>query len=451
MVSLKTLQCPRCGASVKLDDAGERALCPFCGTVSYTERVGMAGAPVVVVKSHLVVVLSLSVGLLALLISGVAVLSTRTHGPSEPPSAAAPKATLAEAPPPPAPAPAPAKPSEPVRAVASHTPAQLVDGDGDGASELLVPITRSVDGKSSAHFALYSLPGLKLVRETDPLEEPQRALAAVVHNRLLLAHPQGELLAYDLASGARQWSSALGERVAALCAAEAKHGDALQVATDDGRNLLIDVTTGRQSTTRTPCPYPLAIATGRHHPADRRDYRAPRPLRALVCGSVRVMGSQNYQVADACRTQFKVDADRLDGMVAHAVWALEHGMLVFGVRKPGTYIPMVGVRERARWRWKSEVPHENPLAAAQGGPRVVSLHADGLVIAYADERHEQHWLTRFQVRDGTRTWTIKLPSGRDAPLALVQSDVAIAVHTQRALHVLAPADGRVLASLGGSH
>ncbi len=161
------------------------------------------------------------------------------------------------------------------------------------------------------------------------------------------------------------------------------------------------------------------------------------------------MGSQSYSVPDACKTQLKIDSDRLEGMVGHAIWSVGKAALVFGVRKPGTYILMVGLHERGRWVWKSEVPLENPLEAEQGGPRVVSLHGDGLVIAYASERRDRRWVTRFRLADGTRSFTTELPASIGQPSAIVQNDAAVVVHGERALHVLSPATGASIATLAG--
>ncbi|MBK7775065.1 MAG: hypothetical protein IPI43_13190 [Sandaracinaceae bacterium] len=54
----------------------------------------------------------------------------------------------------------------------------------------------------------------------------------------------GQLHAYDLVSGAEQWTSALADTVLAVCTT--REGE-LHVATADQRQLLLDLTTGRQS------------------------------------------------------------------------------------------------------------------------------------------------------------------------------------------------------------
>ncbi|MEY4512396.1 MAG: hypothetical protein RLZZ450_4518 [Pseudomonadota bacterium] len=153
------------------------------------------------------------------------------------------------------------------------------------------------------------------------------------------------------------------------------------------------------------------------------------------------MGSDNYSVPDACKARAKVDGDRLDGVVAHALWRLGAGWLVLGVRKPGAYVPMVGVYERGHWKWKSEAPAQNPLEAEQGGPRTPSLVGDSLVVSYGSGKPARQWLTRFDVRDGTRTWTQQLPESTQSLVALAQDDNVVVVHGNDAVRVLSVADG----------
>jgi hypothetical protein len=271
-----------------------------------------------------------------------------------------------------------------------------------------------------------------LLRETSALAGPQSALLAVAYRRLLLARRDGQLESYDLVSGDAQWSTMLGERVAALCEGPR---DTVHVTTDDGRELEVDVQTGRQSNVRTKCKVPLAVSPMRHDPRDRRDYRAPRDVAAFLCGGVRVMGDENYAVPDACLTRAKIDSDRLDGMVGHAVWAFGRGHLVFGVRKPGSYVPSVGLLERGRWVWKSEVPAANPLQAENGGPRTLNLHGDSLVIAYQGSEPRQPWLTKFIASTGQRGWTSKLDQ---APVVLLQRDDCVIAHMDHSIAVFTP-------------
>lgn len=449
MVSLKSVHCPRCGAEVRLDTQKERATCAYCGTTSYAESAHRADAPVVVIKPHVTVYVSLGLALLAVAVTGATVLVPLiTQVPAVSPPAPPPVFTRAPTLSPTASPQVPEKPLEvPTLRVQGYVEARLLDTDGDKTDELLVPVEQALAGKTSQHLAVYELATGKLLRKTPALEQPNDALIAVAHNRLVLAQPLGQVVGYDLASGDPQWSTALGERVAALCEADSKVADALQVVTDDGRSLLLDVKTGRQSPTKATCKYPLAVSNGRHAPSDRRDYRAPRQLEAYQCGGVRVMGSDNYSVPDACKARAKVDSDRLDGVVAHSLWRVGTGWLVLGVRKPGSYVPMVGVYERGHWKWKSEAPAQNPLEAEQGGPRTPSLRGEILVVSYGSGSPPRQWLTRFDVRDGTRSWSLQLPESAQSLVAVAQDSNLVVVHANDAVRLLSIADGSLLRTI----
>jgi ribosomal protein S27AE len=447
-VKLKTAHCPRCGAEVRLDGRRERGTCAYCGTTSYVEK--RDDAPVLVIKAHVSVWLSLALGLVVVLIAAATVwMVVRAPRPD---AATQPRAIANTIAAPVTPA-LPALPTPPVPIAvvrtASFASARFVQSAGDAPPEVLVPVQQELAGKTTSHFATYDPVSAELLHRTPALDDAEGDLTAVVQRRLVLASPLGQVRGFDLASLDPQWSTALGERVAALCEANETQSDALHVVTDDGRNLLLDLMTGRQSATRRPCQRPLAVSAGRHAPGDRRDYRAPRDVEAWHCGLVRVMGSQSYVVPDACKVHAKVDSDRLDGMVGHAMWRFARGQLVFGVRTPGTYVPMVGLLERKRWVWKTEVPAANPLEAEQGGPRTISLHGDSLVLGYASRRPARHWLTALSAKDGTRRWHRALPETAQTLVAVDQADALIAVHTSDAVRLLSPRDGSIIAIIGG--
>ncbi|MET0284225.1 MAG: PQQ-binding-like beta-propeller repeat protein [Polyangiales bacterium] len=427
---LKTLHCPRCGAEVELDRKHGEARCSYCGTRSYAEN--HKPEQTVVVKAHPSLWIAIALAVAGMFAAGAWFTgeSVATAPPVVPAvvGAVETRVPVVEAP----------KPPKITIEIQDYTPARLVDSDGDGQDELLLPIERNEGGTRSDHFALYALPSGERLRETAAVAGPQSALIAVASRRLVLARRDGQLEAYDLASGDVQWNSALGERVAALCEGPR---DTIHVTTDDARELEVDLLTGRQTPVRTPCKLPLAVSSGRHEPSDRRDYRAPHGMAAFTCGSVRVMGSQDYVVPDACRTHFKIDSDRLEGMVGHAIWAYSAGHLVFGVRTPGTYVPSVGLLERGKWKWKSEVPASNPLQADTGGPRQVQLHRHSLLIGY--KASGQQYLTRFDADTGQRSWTQQLAS---APVALLQRDDCVIVHMRGSVLTLMPS-GDPIASI----
>jgi hypothetical protein len=336
--------------------------------------------------------------------------------------------------------------------VQSFAPARIVDVDGDQRDELLLPFERSGGSvQNSEHFGVFDMSSGKLLNETPALDDNSDAvLTAVVAGRLIRARPSGKLSSYDLASGHEQWSSVLGERVAALCEPTPAVADTLHVVTDDGRNMRLDVKTGRQTETRHTCQVPLAVSTGRQAPNDRRDYRAPLGMAAFRCGGVRVMGSRNYAVPDACQTQLEVDSDHLPNMVGHAIWRTARGLLVLGVRKPGAYVPSVGLLEGRRWLWKQEVPAQDPLAAEPGGPRIVSLHADRLLLGYRVQKPQQDWVTCFDLRDGTRSWSRQLPDNQGL-VALVQNAAVVVVHAAQGVLLLDAPTGAPVATIGSVH
>ncbi|HEX5659233.1 MAG TPA: hypothetical protein VFX59_18695, partial [Polyangiales bacterium] len=128
---LKTLHCPRCGAEVVLDKKREEAKCPYCGTRAYAERASQPAARTLLVKAHPSIWIGLAL-VLVVAIAGGLLRSEPPDQPSLPKVVAAAAVEVIKPPPPP-------KPSVEVR-IQSYAHAQLVDSDGDGKDELLVPI-----------------------------------------------------------------------------------------------------------------------------------------------------------------------------------------------------------------------------------------------------------------------------------------------------------------------
>lgn len=450
MVALKTVNCPNCAGAIKFDGASDQVTCSYCGTTSFIQRGARrapANVPVIVVGPSVTSVLALVIGLTALLFGGGAALVIALRADPAPP--ALPKVLVETAPPKVAPPALPAKPEPqplPIVHVLSDTPLLVADLNGDRHADAIAPISSTSGGAVSEHYAFFdSRTGAELAR-TPALAERNGALVAIVAHRLLVAQRDGQLSAYDSSSGELAWSSALGERVAALCTAPAT--DAAHVTTDAGRKLYLDLITGRQSETKDRCRTLLARADSARDPRDRRDYRAPPELESYACGGVRVMGDQNYTVPDACLAHAHVDTDRLEGMVGHRLWRQGSDWLVFGVRKPGAYVPMVGRLRRGQFVWKSEVPAENPLDAEEGGPRFVALSADQIVLGYQARRVSRWSLTAFAATDGARRWKSPLPEGGLG--ALAAADDRVFVQLGEALLFLDAAQGELKATVGPS-
>ena len=235
-------------------------------------------------------------------------------------------------------------------------------------------------------------------------------MAAVVHGRLLLLTRTGQVLGHELTAGKQQWSTALGDRGLRFCAAS--EPDAVLVVTADERVLLLDVKTGKQTPTRPPAtcgPVATDQEYDDHDPRDRSDARAPAGVLGVRCGSVRVMGSENFTVPDACRARAKFDPDRLGGLVAHALWQTPGGWLVIGVRDPGTHTPLVARVQGKALAWKADVPEGNPLLASEGGPSAITLAGDVIVAGYRLQTGSHEFLTAFALPDGKRLWHIDAP------------------------------------------
>lgn len=448
MVALKTVHCPNCAGDIKFDGTSEQVTCSYCGTTSFIQRGAQrapANVPVIVVGPSVTSVLALVIGLTALLFGGGAALVIALR--SEP---APPKILVGPAPPAPPPAPAKPEPSPtPVIHVLSETPLLIAELNGDQHADAIAPISVTLGGARSEHYAFFDSRAGKELARTPPLGERNGALVATVGRRLLIAQRDGQLSAYDLSSGELSWSSALGERVAALCTSAS--ADAAHVTTDANRKLVVDLITGRQSETKERCQTLLARADSARDPRDRRDYRAAPELESYTCGGVRVMGDQNYTVPDACLARAHVDTDRLEGMIGHRLWRQGSDWLVFGVRKPGAYVPMVGRLRRGQFAWKSEVPAENALDAEEGGPRFVALAGDKLVVAYQARRVSRWSLTAFAALDGTRLWTHALPEQHGGLNALAAADDRVFVQAAEALLLLDVASGELVARVGAAN
>lgn len=136
------------------------------------------------------------------------------------------------------------------------------------------------------------------------------------------------------------------------------------------------------------------------------------------------------------------------GMVGHRMWRIEGGWLVFGVRQPGAYVPMVGRLGRGNtFVWKSEVPVSNPLDADTGGSRHVTMIGDTLLIGYETSGNPHAMLTAFGTADGVRRFSTPL-SATERIRAMVAVGDAVAVQIGDNVRVFSAADGSARAVVG---
>ena len=316
------------------------------------------------------------------------------------------------------------------------------DVDGDGTGDVVTMLSTEGSG-STEHYAAFSgRTGKELSRS--PAIADRNDTVAVVGRRLIAASRAGQLTAFGLSNGSQQWTTALGAHVTAFCAA--KDNDSLLVRTDENRQLSVDLTTGRQTETKAPCTIKL-VSTDRN-PRDRHDYQAPLGTESYSCGGVTVMGSENYTVADQCLARARVDTDRLDGLDGSRLWKVDDNWLVFGIRKPGTRVPMVGLVSRGKLAWKSEIPRDNPLEAQEGSPQHVGISGPLVVAAFTTNKDRHSFLTAFNISDGARRWTVPISDKTESVSALATSANRVFVQAGEQLFLFDSTNGNAIATLG---
>lgn len=447
------LRCPHCAAALKVEVGATSAKCEYCGTTSLLRggtiapqaggrgrAAGKSGCGVIAVVLGVVVV-----GVIAALVF----LASAPSPPSAPvrvehsPSVVAVPPVIA--------APAPTPPPARELTIDTRRRPLLVDVDADGAVDVVALTEVREDARRHhAYVALSAATGALLWQIDVPDEAAGDSFAAAAHGRLLLLDDKGQLRGHDLRTGAAQWTTALGERGTRFCASAT--ADAIDVPTADDRVLAIDVKTGRQ-TPVAAAPGCAAVPTDRvpvdRDPAARDDPRAPAGTVSIRCGSVTAYTSSGMtRLKDQCRARSKIDVDGLPGLVAHALWRVPAGWVVLGVRKPGTYVPTVGLVD-ARTRkllWKADVPEGNPLLADEGSPTPVVLLPAHLVVGYTVKDQPQH-LTAFALEDGARAWHIDVPGGERVQQAAA-ADGRLFLYGDGAVHILDAASGALVRSLG---
>lgn len=447
------VRCPHCGATLEVRPADSTTTCAYCGTTSMLGPQGARVRPPEPARPGPSAAWVLGGAMMLVVAIGAAALVMR--GSPEPPPGA-PPAVVRPLVTPALPQPGPELPpvSEPPRRVVERIETDrrplLADVDGDGQDDVIALMRlREGDRRWEAHAALSGASGALLWDIPAEEERTSSRIAAVAHGRLLVLTHAGQVLGHDLKTGAAQWSTALGDRGLGFCAA--KEADAALIVTADERVLKLDVKTGRQEPVQAPkscAPLPSDHTERRSDPRDRSDPRGPAGVTAIRCGSVRVMGSQNYTVADQCRARAKIDPDRLDGAVAHALWQVPEGWFFYGVREPGTNSPVVGRISGKRVAWKADVPEGNPLEAREVGPDPVLLVGDAVIVGYETQKHERY-LTAFALADGQRRWHVASPGEEDVSHAATSGGLVF-LYVDHAVVVLDPKDGSVVRTFGPS-
>jgi outer membrane protein assembly factor BamB len=442
-MAIQSAACPRCGASVQLQPQFPTATCTYCG-LSFPKPASGA-------KVGAALPLGCILGGVALLVvvmggSGAAFFALRGSKPSKS------STTTAGA--------TPAAPGDPLGALQPgaaapagkdvHPPRlegrQALFGDlnGDAVVDIVFPARVQEESGSKQRFIAFNgRTGAELWRSP---EAEINGSIALEQGKLMVADRSGKLSAFDARSGAASWSVALGERLSEYCVAS--EPGAVRVVTADQRTVAVDAATGKQTPVAGKPPCKRANTSNRFGRrrddfADRSDSRAPEGVKSVVCGGVRVMGDRNFTVADQCKAQFRVDPDKLPGMSPSALWQHAGGMLVFGSKRPGTRVPMVGFLKGGKLVWSSDVPASNPLEVSEGAPNHVALAGSRLFVAYEQQTGDKApSITAFDTASGARLWNVTLPGGRKSLSRLEAGGDGLLVSVGDAAVGLAAADGK---------
>jgi len=395
--------CPRCGASVPVAGQGT-VTCGYCGNSFSPRAPGSGGPPLGCLLG--------GVGLLVVIIAGVGAAFVALGGEK---SMQAPTSATSASPVPDKPvaptAQAPSKQDPP--SLENRVRPLAADLNGDGMADVVVAASLREDkGMSRRYLALDGLSGARLWQTDDLGSDLFSANAVLEHGRFMIVNRSGKVRGFDGKSGLSQWEQSLGERVTAVC--RAREPASVRFQTADGRTVAIDTGTGKATAIagKPACERLVTSQEDRfgRDPADRSDSRAPAGVKSVVCGSLRVMGDRNFSLPEQCKAQFRIDPDSIPGMSARSLWQHEGGVLVFGSKRPGTRVPMVGFFKGGRLVWSSEVPAKDPLEAREGAPDQVALAGGRLVVGYEPQSGDKPaGVTAFDVATGARLWHVALP------------------------------------------
>lgn len=444
-------KCPSCGANVKIDPHRDVASCSFCGASSFIQREGRP-APERPPNTRVIVVpRSSSAGLLFALIGvffAVAVGAGAffaTRGSTTSPSSRPVQGPSRGAPP------AKPSPAESVGIFTNRVP-MLVDATGDGAPDLVVSFDyREGSAMRYAYGAFNGRTGEPLWRTEDFGTTIFQTTAAVDKDRLFIADPKGNLIAYTLRDGKRQWQTSLGDKAARYC--RAPEPDSVRVITADKRTLVIDVRTGGQRPAADSGKGSCSVLPGNDRPTyspeptGYPDGRGPLGVEAWVCGSVRVMGDRNFIMQDSCAPRMKLNPTGIQGM--HIEFIVRHGegWILIGSKEPGTRIPMVGFVTKGKPAWTTNVPDGNPLESRAGSPSRIAVAGGLVAVPYFVEARGPR-VAAFALDSGRRVWDVGLAKGVDSIDEIVASSDTVFVGGDEYITALSVKDGSVRFGVG---
>ncbi|MCK6588308.1 MAG: PQQ-like beta-propeller repeat protein [Polyangiaceae bacterium] len=452
MARLIVAKCPSCGANVKIDPQRDIASCSFCGASSFIQREGNP-APQRPPNTRVIVVpRSTGVGPI-LVLAGFFVAAAvgagaffASRGASNPPSSPRSQGPVRPG------SPAKPSPAEELGIFTARVP-MLADATGDGAPDLIVSFDFREGGAIRYSFGAFNgRTGEPLWKTEDLGSTIFQTTAAVDKDRLFVADAKGNLFAYALRDGKRQWQTSLGDKALRYC--RAPEPDSIRVITADKRVLVIDVKTGGQrpatdNNTKTTC----SVLPGNERPTfspeptGYPDMRGPLGVEAWVCGSVRVMGDRNFIMQDSCGPRMKVNPNVVQGMYIEYIVREGEGWILVGSKNPGTRTPMVGFVTRGKLVWTTVVPDGNPLEARAGSPSRIAVAGGLVAVPYIVESRGAR-VAAFDVGSGRRVWDVGLAKGVDSIEEIVASGDTVFVGGDEHITALSVKDGSVRFGVG---
>jgi outer membrane protein assembly factor BamB len=328
----------------------------------------------------------------------------------------------------------------------------LADATGDGAPDLVV--SHSYNEGSTTRYVYGGFNG----RTGEPLWRTDdfgstifQTTAAIDKDRLFIADSKGNLVAYALRDGKKQWQTSLGDKGERFC--RAPEPDSVRVITADKRALVIDVRTGGQRPAADNTKGACSILPGNERPnfspqpTGYPDGSGPFGVEAWVCGSVRVMGDRNFTVQDSCGPKMKINLNVIQGMNVGSILREGEGWVLVGSRAPGTRSPMVGFVAKGKPVWTAIVPDGNPLEARAGTPSRVVIAGGLVVVPYGLEGHGSR-VAAFALDSGRRAWDVALEKGMDSVEELVASSDTVFVGANQRIAALSVKDGSARFEVG---
>lgn len=436
MAALIPVQCPHCGAKVEVDPDLDRTTCRYCGITSWIDRPGAQrpkpppntrvihlsglpgweGPPPATplyptrpttpgsVRRPLLII-PLMGAVLAMLVGGMIAFGAMTvrKRPADPGSPA--QKTVADIAAPALP------PRRETRDFSRSGRPLIVDVDADGSEDAIVWESRAAKGP---YVALDGKSG-KTLWTSPPYTPPDGTPSfTYVADGVLIVVRGVELTLLDLAKGSALRTITLDDKAARPCRATV--AGTTRVLFESDEVAVVDLKTGQLKLEKKGAACDEENSDFKARPDDlRRRVFNPRFLPARVdgmqCGGVAVHGTYNYHVEDPCGPKLGATEEEL-GFDPRAAAILDGGALVFGQKKRGRHVAMLGWVARRKLVWSAAISSADPAAQPEEGAERVALRGKqvALLSTAAGQARQADVLVVFDISTGKREREVALPA-----------------------------------------